>query len=746
MPTRAALLQIATALAQSPGPLARCARGHPSIVLRCLLLALLARPALPRAACALDTGSAVWDLAPLGTLSFLNEHKWGYHWHACRPLDPRKTDAVCSLPPSTSIQVSNGHCYAMGGPAPPNSSALVGALGLQLDFSGGTPCGDTGKRRASRVELRCSDGPTRVLSVEEPEQCIYHAIAESRVGCPLACARDPGSGAVCGGAGRGVCGGGGGGEPPACRCAAGHGGAQCLPGGSAAQDAAPPPKGAAAAAAAAAAGASGAPPPSLAPLLFPALPALGALVLLAGGGLLALQALLQQAPSALSRARTLALLLAAVYVSFLAMGARLPELGVGLGAPSTSLKSALGALPPSPAALCPTSEEEGEGEGGSPPLADPAQQQQQQQPLLVIYGDLEKYWGAYAVKHFIVTANALKQRHGWKEYVPTSDNPRDSMEHMEARMAREFGRAPDTLLFLQDMAILDAEAYPRKFLARTSYVVWYDDTPRGGLPASQVAGLDDATLLLPTYEYLQVRNGPALAPLPRVWMPHGALPAFDLPFNVYPVEKVLLVGAVMGGYPLREVIKGKMEAGDGRFLQYQHPGWHPGSSLSHIEDFARAMHGHLACILDASNNNHLVAKVVEVPSTGSLLIMSDDLRDALAALGFVQGVHYLSYNRSSLDAVVDYALAPHNRRAVDGMRAAGQALAHARHSTRARVEAIHAAGLAAARVHGNRSALDVGPITVFPKYEDWEWKDPATARIYSGQEAYRRAQRLRALL
>ena len=705
-------------------------------MLRHLLLAVLARPALPRAACALDAGGALWDLAPLGPLTFVNEHKWAYHWHACKPLDARKTDAVCSLPPSTSIQVSNGHCYALGGSALPNSSALEGTLGLHLDFFGGTPCGATGTRRASRVEVRCSDGPTRVLSVDEPEQCVYHAIAESRVGCPLQCARDPGSGAVCGGAARGVCGG----EPPACRCAAGHGGALCLPGGSAAADAAPPIEDAAAAAPAGAAAAAPATAllPSLASLSPLALLALGALVVLAGV-LLALQAL--KAPSALSRARTLGLVLAAVYLYFLAMDAKLPELGVDLITSSTSPKSARvvegapGALHPSLAVQCP-GESEGEGEGA---LADPAQ------PLLVIYGDLEKYWGSYAVKHFIVTANALKQKYAWKEYVPTSDSPRDSMEHMEERMAREFGRAPDTLLFLQDMYILDAETYPRKFLARTSYMVWYDDTPRGGLPANQLSGLDDATLLLPTYEYLQVRNAP-LASLPRVWMPHGALPAFDLPFNAYPVEKVLLVGAVMGGYPLREVIKGKMDAGDGRFLQYQHPGWHPGSSLSHIDAFARAMNEHLACILDASNNNHLVAKVVEVPSTGSLLIMSDDLRDALAALGFVQNVHYLSYNRSSLDAVVDFALAPRNRRAVDGMRAAGQALAHARHSSRARVEAIHAAGLAAAKVHGNRSALDVGPITVFPKYEDWEWKDPATARIYSGQDAYRRAQRLQALL
>ena len=157
------------------------------------------------------------------------------------------------------------------------------------------------------------------------------------------------------------------------------------------------------------------------------------------------------------------------------------------------------------------------------------------------------YWGSYAVKHFIETAKELVKL-GWKQYIPTSDNPRDSAEVMEARMAVEFGgRIPNVLLFLQDYDIMDREKYPRKLLSETSYLCWYDDTPFSGFPPQYAAGLDDATLLLPTYEYLQQRT-PSLASVPRVWMPHSALPAFEsLPFNTDPREKVLLVGAVMGG-------------------------------------------------------------------------------------------------------------------------------------------------------------------------------------------------------
>ena len=71
--------------------------------------------------------------------------------------------------------------------------------------------------------------------------------------------------------------------------------------------------------------------------------------------------------------------------------------------------------------------------------------------------------------------------------------------------------------------------------------------------------------------------------------------------------------------------------------------------------------------------------------------------DALAALGLLPGRHYLPYNSSSLDAVVDWVLAPENRGAVDAMRAAGQALAHALHGTRSRIAALEAVSAVSAR-------------------------------------------------
>jgi hypothetical protein len=324
--------------------------------------------------------------------------------------------------------------------------------------------------------------------------------------------------------------------------------------------------------------------------------------------------------------------------------------------------------------------------------------------------------------------------------LPWSDNPRDDAATMESRMLQEFGRMPDVLLFLQDYDIVNTRLYPRTALNDTKYLVLYDDTMRN-VGEMMLTGLACADLLLPTYEYLTVRM-PSVAHIPRVWQPHSALPAFALPYNPAPVNTVLLVGAVMDGYPLRQRVSERLNGGDTRFEQFAHPGWQPGKSLSHIDAFARAMQEHIACILDATVNNFVVAKVFEVPAVGALLLMSDDVRDGLEALGLFHGEHYLSFNASSLDETVNWVLAPANRLAVDTIRAAGQALVHAQHMTLPhRVETIHAAGLEAARVKraGGEWDLSFAP---FPNYDDWPRRDSVSAEIYRGARGYPRARLL----
>ena len=666
-------------------------------------------------ACVFSRPSATYDLSSLPALAFTAPSGWRYAFSPCRPLPARAVAPDCSLPPTAAVQVTAGECVSLGSPNASAAPLPGGAPGLLLALSGGSPCGGSGQQRALQLELRCSDAAApAVLSVAEPAPCAYAAAAEGRAFCPLQCARDPATGAVCGGAARGAC---AAGPPFACACAAGLGGALCTPhgggGGGGGEAAARQPLAPAAAAAAAAAAAQ------VHPWLLLAVAALGAALALLLSQCLPLAAQQQQGGSAgacqpAPGLRAAALLLAAA-VCCLQMDTQLPSMPARL--PPMQLSSvAAGGAAGAEAGGAAGAEAGAEASAGSQlvlqqqlPTGDAslasAPQQAPDAPLLVIYGDLERYWGRYAVKHFLHTANALKAR-GWREYVPLSDNPRDSAETMERRMQDEFGaRPPDVLLFLQDYDILDPARYPRRFLASTSYLCLFDDTVRGGFPAHHLAGLRAATLLLPTYQYLVAPRNPSLAGVPAFWLPHSALPAFELPFNPRPAPLVLLVGATMDGYPLRQAVAGRIAGGDARFAQYAHPGWQPGASLQHVRDFAGAVGAHLACILDGSVNNFAVAKVFEVPAAGALLLMSDDVADALAALGLLPGRHYLPYNSSSLDAVVDWVLAAENRGAVDAMRAQGQALAHALHGTRSRIAALEAVAAVSARARGDARAM-----------------------------------------
>jgi hypothetical protein len=346
--------------------------------------------------------------------------------------------------------------------------------------------------------------------------------------------------------------------------------------------------------------------------------------------------------------------------------------------------------------------------------------------------------GSYTVKHFVITARTLKAKYGWREYVPLSDSPRDNATMMETTMLSRFGRMPDVLFFIQDVGILSRDLWPRILLNQTMYMCWYDDTSRN-LNRQEYSYLLGANLLLPTYEYLLARV-PDLAAVPRLWMPHSALPMFELAFNTAPKNTVLLIGHVEDAYPLRMAVRRRMDHGDKRFKQFDSPGWQPGPSFSHIDAFAAVIHDHIAAIFDGSWDNYVVAKVMEVPSTGSLLLFSDDLSDALEALGFIDGMHWISYNASSLDATVDWVLDPHNRARVDAVRAAGQALAHDRHRTDARVDAIHAAALELARAKSEGGEPDLKHVARFPNYSEWTRKDPRSAEYYAGRAIYGQAR------
>jgi hypothetical protein len=328
------------------------------------------------------------------------------------------------------------------------------------------------------------------------------------------------------------------------------------------------------------------------------------------------------------------------------------------------------------------------GEGGGWQAADKV-------PLLVVYGNIPRYWGMYVVKEFDAIVRNLTGELGWESYIPV-DHDRPSWEQLGWDLVVDFGRTPDVILFLQDFGVLDVSRRRDLTILNDTVVfewvddMWYSDNARDGMRGADV--------LFPTYEYLLDPVFHGVLARPRVWMPHSVMPAFlRLPLNATPVARVLLVGSSdPKGYPLRWLVTEKLEKGDNRFNVFKSPGWHVPNGVDHQGEMGEAMNGHLATIADGSSGHFLVGKCFEMPASGALMIMSDDIQGPLAAVGFLSGVHYLAYNKDTLDAVVDWVLAPANRAAVDRMRAAGREVALAVHQTHHRTAMLHAAALQAA--------------------------------------------------
>ena len=664
-------------------------------------------------ACVVSVGARSFDLAELGGgaggapklrhVSHAPESLgWTYSFAACGDVAPLPAACAAVAPGSAALQQTAGACYGIGSFA--TRAVAATATGVALSFSGG----DGG--RSSVVTVECADvaRPQVVRWGHGAAPLSYTALVRARAGCALECARDAATGAVCGGAARGTCTADGSDGVLRCVCTSGFAGVACADIRSAVSHGAAVSNNGANSRIA------------LSAILLVMIAALWACVLrfvkleaplLPRTAEQSIGDILEHPPAA--RSGSLPLVLS---VAFALVGA----LFFYSVTPSTNFTAQRDRISPAqcilPAELA---------------LAD------KPRPLLVVYGDIELYFGSYTVKHFVATVRALKAQYGWREYVPLVNDPRDSAEVMEATMLKNFGRAPDVLLFLQDGAILSRQLWPRNFLNATKYMSWFDDFPRGINPG--VAYLIDADLLLPTYEYLLLR-APMLADVPRLWMPHSVLPMYELPYNTAPLNKVLLVGHVEAGYPMRQAVRNRMDRGDMRFEQFASPGWQPGQSLAHNDEFAAAIHAHIASIFDGSRNNFLVAKVFEVTATGALLLFSDDLSDALEALGFVDGQHWVSFNASSLDAVVDWVLDPRSRARVDAIRAAGQALSHARHRTDARVDAIHAAALELARAKREGGEPNLDSVRRFPNYADWKRKDPRSAEYYADRAVYARAR------
>lgn len=104
--------------------------------------------------------------------------------------------------------------------------------------------------------------------------------------------------------------------------------------------------------------------------------------------------------------------------------------------------------------------------------------------------------------------------------------------------------------------------------------------------------------------------------------------------------------------------------------------------------FGRLASEFLICFTDMMRFNNLISKHFEFAAAGCLLLTSDQQLPVLEAVGFIDRVNFVSYDRADPDPTITWALDPVNRHTVDRIRRAGYDLARTSHYSRHRSDML----------------------------------------------------------
>jgi hypothetical protein len=200
----------------------------PGLMMISLAFFLTPSSSVPSPTCTFSTSIGTFALASLERGLSFRAPDVGAPFYLISPCQERLPAdyALCGRAPlAPAFQVTFGECLPLGTLASLAVSAYTNgaAVGIAVSYSGGE-----GNRRAA-LELECFDGPASVYAIltnRSPD--LYVLLARGRAGCPLECARDTATGAVCGGVGRGACGADAGGRAT-CQCLQGFAGTSCAP-------------------------------------------------------------------------------------------------------------------------------------------------------------------------------------------------------------------------------------------------------------------------------------------------------------------------------------------------------------------------------------------------------------------------------------------------------------------------------------------------------------------------------------
>jgi hypothetical protein len=150
----------------------------------------------------------------------------------------------------------------------------------------------------------------------------------------------------------------------------------------------------------------------------------------------------------------------------------------------------------------------------------------------------------------------------------------------------------------------------------------------------------------------------------------------DINFNPTPVNKILLSGCVNNVYPERIIFYKFYERNRHKVDYYKHPGY---NNSNYTEDiYPNMLNKYICCytsniikIGGKSKTYIIFAKVFEIMSVGSLLLIDNQFYNELNKIGIIDGVNCIMCSTYNIEDKVNFILDQKNKNLVDEIRMNG---------------------------------------------------------------------------
>jgi hypothetical protein len=300
--------------------------------------------------------------------------------------------------------------------------------------------------------------------------------------------------------------------------------------------------------------------------------------------------------------------------------------------------------------------------------------------------------GRYVTREAYYVMRELIDRYGWMHI--ETHHLASAPHSFQERMIERCGALPDVVLFWESYDLVTL-ALLQLFHANFRVVIFCEDLHwfNAGMRVAKGLALTVADVILASYAPVFERFYPEVASAKQiVWVPHAASPEFMLALDESAENVIFLSGMINDYYPLRQRLKALGDEMELHIVEHPHPGYH----CNHDHEtsgvvgagYARRINAARAAFTDASKFNYLLAKFLEIPATGSLLLGDVAVEKELSQLGFCQGVHYIPVSDATLESELRYILDQKNHGELDEVRRRGQQLVWSRHMTSNRAKLI----------------------------------------------------------